>query len=1080
MVTRKIRGMWQRERSRRFVVWTSAAVMLLSGLPIILGIGPASFVAMIPLLVCAVMMSLVGTRHRLWLAAFAIVAILLPLVFVDSEIRPELLRSGLFSAIGVLAIAWANRQQRQRLQRRARARRRLVGRVKNRAKELKRTGSELRQAVERSEVAQRTLLEHLPVHVLQKDLAGRFTFASQSFCKLLNREMKDVLGRTDYDFYHRPIADKFREDDQRVTRHGTIVDDVERTELPDGSIAYMQVRKAPLRDSQGNIIGVQGIFWDVTEARRGKKELERIESWARALIQAALDAVLIVDVSGQVLETNPAVGTILGYQRQPEDRYPLLSEIMRTAESEIALTDSGTFGLLTNNDLAASERFENSQFASGGPTRESLNRLLEQATGKRIELRLQRHDDSWFDAEISAHPLVVENSTGWAIFVRDITRRKRSVRELQDAKEAAERANSAKSEFVANVSHELRTPLTGIVGLHELLERSNLDEQQREYVGLARSSSHTLLSLIDALLDFSKIEAHRLELESEPFDLVECIESAAISLAARAQLRGLELVIDCDPQLPSLVIGDAQRVRQVILNLVSNAIKFTPRGEIRLRAIWEKPTLVRFEVIDTGIGISDENQAVIFEAFRQADSSTTRRYGGSGLGLAISRELINLMGGSISVRSKLNEGSTFAFSLAFKLPRPSDDPPRQIETRKFSALNGTKVVVVAKPAFWRDVLQRDLESIGCDVQLNTFQQLLAREPSSLFLAGNRTTIIVDYRQLLSFQPVILPVVSRIVLTMPMAIARPAQTPDWLKHADFAWLPRPAPRSELVRILTAAFNSPNIESLQNSPHTKSAAQAKILLVEDSPINQTVLRGMMEQLGHCVTLACNGEEAVRMCNASEFDAVLMDIQMPEVDGLEATRRIREWECQYDRRPAHIIALTAHAMPSDREQARAVGMNGFLVKPISIEVLRQAIAAVQAKANPWIGVAVNAPDTIFPSDSSVKDIRPNWEEIEKILGGNAQLAREVVDLMRFESVRLFELLCDNCAMRNVREARRAAHTLKSNLRNLALNDVAALAGKIEKMVLDEEWNLLDEQLKRLDAEIEAVVKWCKAMLE
>ncbi len=276
----------------------------------------------------------------------------------------------------------------------------------------------------------------------------------------------------------------------------------------------MQVRKAPLRDSKGNIIGVQGIFWDITETLSGKIQLQRIESWAHALIQAALDAVLIVDIDGRVLEVNPAVATILGYQQQRQE-HPPLGEIMRPATLDIASTDSGSVRLPDGDDTGAMASATDAVL---------LNRLLKKATGRRIEVRLKRPDDTWFDAEISAHPLVVENSSGWAIFIRDITRRKRNVTELQAAKEAAERANMAKSEFVANVSHELRTPLTGIVGLHELLDRSQLDDQQREYLTLARTSSDNLLALIDALLDFSKIEAHRLELELEPFDLVECIE----------------------------------------------------------------------------------------------------------------------------------------------------------------------------------------------------------------------------------------------------------------------------------------------------------------------------------------------------------------------------------------------------------------------------------------------------------------------------------------------------------------------------------------------------------------------------
>ncbi len=408
------RNIWLRERSQRFAALTATIVIFVSILPVLLRIGPPDLGTALPLVVYAVFLTFLGASYSYRLCWVVILVVALPIINLDDEAAWDAVRNALFVSVGALAIAWAHRQQRLRLQQRARIRRKLVGRVKSRARELQQTGSELRLAVERSETAHRTLLEHLPVHVLQKDLDGRFIFVSQSFGKLLGREVDDILGKTDYDFYDMAIADKFRKDDLRVTRQGLIVDDVERTQQPDGTIAFMQVRKAPLRDVKGEIIGVQGIFWDVTETLSGRMELQRIESWAHALIQAALDAVLIVDIDGRVLEVNPAVATILGYQQQGGE-HPPLGDIMRPANADLATTDSGPIPLREPEDEL---------LRAGDPV--LLNRLLKRATGRRIEVRLKRPDDSWFDAEISAHPLVVENSSGWAIFIRDITRRKRS------------------------------------------------------------------------------------------------------------------------------------------------------------------------------------------------------------------------------------------------------------------------------------------------------------------------------------------------------------------------------------------------------------------------------------------------------------------------------------------------------------------------------------------------------------------------------------------------------------------------------------------------------------------------------
>ncbi len=1111
MIDKGFRHMWLRERSQRFAAVTASIAILASIVPVLLSIGPRDLGTALPLVVYAVFLTFVGAAYSYRLCWVVVFAVLLPIFIAQGEEAWDAVRNALFVSVGALALARAHRQQRLRLQQRARIRRKLVGRVKSRARELQQTGSELRLAVERSETAHRTLLEHLPVHVLQKDIDGRFVFVSQSFSQLLGKTVEEVLGKTDYDFYDAIIADKFRKDDLRVVRDGLIVDDVERTQQPNGTIAFMQVRKAPLRDPKGTIIGVQGIFWDVTETLSGRMQLQRIESWAHALIQAALDAVLIVDIDGRVLEVNPAVATILGYQQQGGE-HPPLGDIMRLSASDVAVTETEPVPLRTADE---------EHLPAGDPV--LLNRLLQRATGRRIEVRLKRPDNSWFDAEISAHPLVVENSSGWAIFIRDITRRKKSVAELQTAKEAAERANMAKSEFVANVSHELRTPLTGIVGLHELLERSALDDQQREYLALARNSSDNLLALIDALLDFSKIEAHRLQLEHEPFDLVECVESAANSLAARAQLRGLELVIDCDPQLPTQVIGDGGRVRQILLNLIGNAIKFTERGDIQVRVAPDplaahdegmpsETCSIRFDVIDAGIGMTPETQAVIFEAFRQADSSTTRRYGGTGLGLAICKELVHLMGGTISVASEPHRGSTFSFRIPMKVTSAHADGRGDAEQTRHSIPSSERptvegnaqIALVASGSLWRDVLMRDLQFQGYKVTCLEVPQLLSREPKQLFVAGNHTIVLADYRELLQHQPTSLPVVARVVLVVPMAMARPSQKPAWLKHAEVRWLQRPVSRSELRRALSdeeqaAAGNATNADVL--SIPTRSA---DVLLVEDSPINQTVLQGILVQLGHTVSLARNGAEAVDRCERQQFDVVLMDIQMPEVDGLEATRRIRARESELGRTPTHIFALTAHAMPSDREQSRAAGMNGFLVKPIPMESLRRALATVphltgdehstassssgpaDPTASPAASVANRAVSpagdlavSLKAIEAELNSIHPDrWRDIERNIGGNSQLAREIVGLLMTEVPRLWKELQANLETRQAREVRRAAHTLKSNLRNVALLESAEIFGACEVAAQHEQWPAIQAMQPALAHVVDGLIHWCERM--
>ena len=483
------------------------AAIIASHVPYALGWYPPWNFVYLPLPVVAICLVLVPQRRTGWLIA-ASIATFIASAFAHGNWRIAGIDIA-GNALAVAALGWVYGFRQSRDQRKARGWMRLTRRLRRQSEQLRASDSQLMTAIKtqhdaqqaylQSEAERQTLLEHLPVYVLQKDLEGRFTFATQSFCKLLNRGLLDILGKTDQDLFPPETAEKFRRDDLEVMSAGVVFNDIEKTQLPDGRRSYMQVRKAPLRNASSAICGVQVIFWDVTEEFTSRLELQRIESLAHALINAALDAVLIVDTAGHVMEANPACERILGYTADQLESHPPLGSIMQPATAEPKEV----------NDSTDSAYIEGSGFADRGP----LNRLLKDATGRRIEVRLRRSNDNWFEAEISAHPLTIENSNGWAIFIRDITRRKITEKELRTAKESAELASIAKSEFVANVSHELRTPLTGIIGLHELLQNTEIDDQQREYLELARLSAGNLLTLIDDLLDFSKIESHQLELE---------------------------------------------------------------------------------------------------------------------------------------------------------------------------------------------------------------------------------------------------------------------------------------------------------------------------------------------------------------------------------------------------------------------------------------------------------------------------------------------------------------------------------------------------------------------------------------
>ena len=1089
-----------RRKTNFAVLFFALVFTILSHLPYALQWDPERNFVLLPLPVIALCLAFVHQRHAVWLIA-ASIATFIACAIAQNAWRVAIVDI-LFNTLAVMSLGWAYGLRQSTDQRQAAAWKRLTTRLKKQSEQLRTSDSQLMTAIKtqqdaqqaylQSEAERQTLLEHLPVYVLQKDMAGRFTFATQSFCKLLNRDLSEVIGKTDQDLFPPETAEKFRRDDLAVMGAGAVFNDIEKTQLPDGRRSYMQVRKAPLRNAESEICGVQVIFWDVTDEFTSRLELQRIESLAHALINAALDAVLIVDTAGHVMEANPACERILGYTADQLESHPSLGSIMQPATNEIK----------DANETSEQTSQEPSNFVGRGP----LNRLLKDATGRRIEVRLRRSNDNWFEAEISAHPLTIENSNGWAIFVRDITRRKLTEKELRTAKENAELASIAKSEFVANVSHELRTPLTGIIGLHELLQNTELDDQQREYLELARLSAGNLLTLIDDLLDFSKIESHQLELENAPFSLVDCIEKSVVSVAARAQLRGLELLIDLDPTLPDWVVGDSQRLSQVLLNLIGNAIKFTERGGIRVRASWNatvQPPTIRVEVHDSGIGISPQQRGIIFEPFRQADNSTTRRYGGTGLGLAICRELITRMRGTIDVTSEPGVGSCFFFEVplpqAFESPRSVS----QVDSSEFSA--ETTVVLAATAGLQRTILAREIERAGFEVREMTIEQLVEREPAHLFDAGNHTIIVTDYRELTSREIKHPPVVVKWIFLIPLSYSRPRVLPSWLAYADVDWLAMPQRRVDLLDCLQSKTpESPTLQLAASLAQrlTISSRAAHILLVEDSPISQTVLSDMLRKLGHTVEAVGTGKDAISRCSQRHYDLVLMDIQMPETDGLEATTQIRAAEASRGTRQT-IIALTAHAMPSDRVRCQEVGMDGFLVKPIAFEALKQAVDAVlttvdsdklveSPHANEEnTGANHNSSDYNFeepPKEDeplldtdplTILDDAPTWSELLEMFNGNASLLAEVLSLLIREAPRLRKLFEMSLEQNNCLEARRAVHTLKSNVRYVGLTKLAALSERLERIARDGQTDQLRQHLGTLSQIIDQVINWSETML-
>lgn len=753
------------------------------------------------------------------------------------------------------------------------------------------------------------------------DTAGKILYANDRFCEISGYRREELIGSNHRIVNSGTHPDEFFRDLWQTISLGQVWHGEICNRARDGHLYWVNASVVPLVDASGAPERYIAIRTDITDRKLMEAQLSEQLHLVEELIEAIPIPVYLKDNAGHYIRLNRAFEQFFQVRRE--------SLLGRTLKD-----------LLPPEDAQIHADKDAELFAS--KNMQSFEAAVHSQDGT-------VHDTLYCKAVLTRRDGSVSGLLG---IIVDITERKRAEVEVLRAKEAAEAASRAKSDFLANMSHEIRTPMNGVIGMTDLALETALTAEQREYLSIAKSSAESLLTIINDILDFSKIEAGKLLVEQISFDLHRLITETLKSLAIKAHEKGIELLSEVLHDVPRHVRGDPGRIRQVLVNLVGNAIKFTSDGEVALSTKLMQQqaghAIIHFSVRDTGIGIAADKQELIFDSFSQEDSSTTRKYGGTGLGLSICRRLVELMGGRMWLQSQAGKGSTFHFSVQLNL---AEHAPAPMIGR--ADLTGRRILVVDDNATNRRILCNMLTSLRLvpqDVASGGEALALMQAADTRFdcILLDAQMPTMDGYELARRLRAAHPDLPSMLMLSSGALRGDAQRCHEAGIAGF--FTKPISSDELRAALERVFDrTPEIQTSHDNQlltrHTLREAQTalNILLVEDNLTNQKLALRLLEKWGHTSTLAQNGQEAIDMLTTRSFDLILMDMQMPVMGGIDATKRIRRRETEHQLPRTPIIAMTAAAMQDDRDACLAAGMDDYLSKPIKVKELQEKLLAV-----------------------------------------------------------------------------------------------------------------------------------------